>query len=421
MDIDRFLLDLVVVLFAAKAGGELAHRLNQPAVLGELLGGIIVGSSVLGVLADHIHFLHLLTISSGSGAYPVLFICAQIGMILLLFETGLETDMDELFKLGASALWVACLGVALSFAGGYFVMRLMHVASAGALFVGAAVSATSVGITARSFSDLNKSRSKEAKIVLGAAVADDIIGLIILAVMSGLAVNRISLVGACKTALAAILFLAAAVVLGRYFAPKIMDLAHRMRTKAALATASLIFCFILAIVANYAAGLSPIIGAFAAGLVLAKTSHKLHFVKQLQPVASVFVPVFFVLTGALMPISAINPGSATGRTVILQTLLLFGVAAVAKIIAGVSVPERKTNRIAVGIGMIPRGEVVLIFAGYGIQSGALTQGLYTAVLLVVMLTTFVTPPLLKAALGKSDNEKGGLQKSEAVSQPVPAV
>ena len=420
MNVDQFLLDLVVVLFAAKAGGEIAHRLNQPAVLGELLGGMIFGASVLGVLAIHVHFLQLLTIGPKSSSYPVLFICAQIGMILLLFEAGLETDMDELFKLGVSALWVACLGVVLSFVGGYFAMRLMHVSNAGALFVGAAISATSVGITARSFSDLDKSRSKEAKIVLGAAVADDIIGLIILAVMSGFARNRMSAVGACKTAVAAVLFLVVAVVLGRYLAPKIMDLAHRMKTRSALATASLIFCFILAILANYAAGLSPIIGAFAAGLVLAKTSHKLHFIKQLQPVASVFIPVFFVLTGALMPVNAINPASAAGRTVILQTLLLFAVAAIAKVIAGVSVPERNTNRIAVGVGMIPRGEVVLIFAGYGIQSGALSQGLYTAVLLVVMLTTFVTPPLLKAVLGSSSNEKGGLLTSEAVQQTVPA-
>jgi len=420
MNVNQFLLDLVVVLFAAKAGGEISHRLNQPAVLGELLGGVIFGTSVLGALASHAHFLKLLTIGPESSAYPVLSICAQIGMILLLFEAGLETDMDELFKLGTPAMWVAVMGVAFSFVGGYWVMRLLHVGNAGALFVGAAMTATSVGITARSFSDLDKSGTKEAKIVLGAAVADDIIGLIILGVMSGFATNTMSAVGACKTGIVAVVFLIGAVVIGRRLAPSIMDLAHRMRTRSALATASLIFCFVLAILANYAAGLSPIVGAFAAGLVLAKTSHKLHFIKQLQPVASVFIPVFFVLTGALMPISAVNPGSVSGRTVILQTFLLFVVATVAKVLSGLSVPVRKANRMAIGVGMIPRGEVGLIFAGYGIASGALTQSLYTEVLLVVMLTTFVTPPLLKVVLGGPSNEKGGLLSSEAVQQAVPA-
>ena len=400
MPIEQFLISLTLILAAAKLSGELAERCGQPAVLGELIGGLVIGRVGLQLLAAHVPGLHALIIDDHSQALQA---AADIGVILLMFEVGLETDMDDLIRLGWPSLIVAVLGVVLPFAGGFFLMRQFDVPVLPAILVGAAMTATSVGITARSFADLNVGHTREARLVLGAAVADDVIGLVILASMSGLTAGAsLSTVAICRSAIVAVLFLGISAALGRRFAPSILKFVARMRTRAALSTAALMFCLLLSALAHEIAGLSPMVGAFAAGLVLAKTEHKVHFEHRLKPLADVFVPVFFVLIGVGMPLDRIDIGSYAGRQLLFEAAALFAVAFTGKIVAGLLVPDRLTRRWIVGIAMVPRGEVALIFASYGVVSGLFTPHLYMVVVFVVMATTLITPWLLKKTIVSGD-------------------
>ncbi len=378
--LNNVLFQIAIMLCAAKVGGEICERwLKQPAVLGEIVCGVLIGASGL----------HLV-----NGSDPVLLQIAEIGGVLLLFEVGLESDLEDLFRVGPSALWVAIAGVCLPFAGGYAVMRWLHFGNMEAVFVGAALTATSVGITARVFSDLRALQTKEAKIVLGAAVIDDVIGLIILAAVSGMAVTKeVSWISVSKLTALAIVFLVGAIVIGLKAAPLIFHWALRMKARAAMSSAAVILCFLTATVAQLVQ-LAPIVGAFAAGTVLAKAEHKLHFESRVKSIADIFVPIFFAMMGARMQAQMFNPGTAAGRTTLGIGLLLLLVAVAGKLLGGLTVPGRHVHRLTVGVGMIPRGEVGLIFASIGLAARVISADLYAAIILVVILTTFITPPLL---------------------------
>lgn len=397
MAFEKFLLYLVLILAVAKIGGELAERLKQPAVLGELVAGVLVGASCLGACG----FIPVVGPALARFAVPadneLLKTLAEIGAVLLLFEAGLECDVHDLKRLGAAALWVACAGVVLPFALGYgAAVWWLHQPPHTALFLGAALTATSVGITARTFGDLKMSERPEAKVVLGAAVADDVLGLIILAVVSGMATTGgFALVDAARVTGLAVVFLFGSLVLGIVGAPFILRQVSRMRTRAALAIAAVNFCFLMAALAHVIGGLAPIVGAFAAGLVLSTTDHKLHFEERIKPVADLFIPVFFVLMGAAMPVSDLNPATAAGRATLGIALALSLVAVLGKVVGGLTVPAKGLDRLIIGVGMVPRGEVGLIFASVGLSRGLLDRDLFTSLVLMVMLTTFVTPPLLK--------------------------
>jgi Kef-type K+ transport system membrane component KefB len=379
MSFDSFLVQLVIILAAAKIGGEIAERLRQPAVLGELVAGVLVGGAVLGRVGP----------LSIDGHNEVLNLLAEIGAVLLLFEAGLESDTDELRRLGPAALWVAVAGILLPFGMGFGVGHLLHLTNPTAIFLGAALTATSVGITARTFADLKMGHTPEARIVLGSAVADDVLGLILLALVSGMAG------GAARSPFVvvglALVFLVGSMGIGIVAAPGILKIASKMRTRAALATSALAFCFLYGALAHVIGGLAPIVGAFAAGLVLARTEHRLHLESRLKPVADLFIPIFFVVMGAKMPLKAMP------LSVVWLTLGLIVVAIVGKVLGGLTVPVRGVNRLLVGFGMIPRGEVGLIFANVGLSHNLITTDMFTAIVLTVMATTFVTPPLLQWA------------------------
>jgi Kef-type K+ transport system membrane component KefB len=379
------LLHLAIALAAAKVGGEICDRwLKQPAVLGELLCGVLVGTSVLNWVP---------------GSDQTLGALAEIGAVLLLFEVGMASDLGELFQVGLSALWVAAAGVALPFVGGYLAAEWLGCSTIEAVFVGAALTATSVGITARVFSDLHLLDTREARVVLGAAVADDVIGLVILAVLSGLAVTQtVTVSGVLRVSAVAVAFLVGAIAIGSWVTPLILGVAHRMRTRAALSSAAVILCLLVSSVASLAQ-LAPIVGAFAAGLVLAKAEHRVHFEEKLKAVADLFVPVFFVMMGARMDLSMLSPATAAGRHGLSIGVVLLLVAVVGKVVAGLTVPDRGVRRLTVGLGMIPRGEVGLIFAGMGMKMAVIPSSLYAAIVFVVVGTTFLTPPLLKACAG----------------------
>lgn len=410
MSVERLLIDLVVILLAAKLGSELAERVRQPGVLGELLAGIVVGTSVLGASACLPLVGHPLSRLAIDGQNDFLRLFAEVGALLLLFQSGLESDIEDLKRLGVAALWVAVAGVVLPFAMGFGVARLLGFVPMTAVFLGAALTATSVGITARTFADIGMSRRSEAKIVLGAAVADDVLGLIVLAVVTGIAASTgVATLPGGGTALSteptrsplaivafALLFLVGSLAAGIYGAPYILRAVSRMRTRAALATAALVLCFLMAALAHSIGGLAPIVGAYAAGLVLSTTEHKLHFEERIKPLADLFIPIFFVLMGAAMPVAALDPTSPGGRHTIVVALALSAVAIVGKVLGGATVPVKGVSRTLVGFGMVPRGEVGLIFASVGLSHHLIAPSEYTAIVFVVLITTFATPLTLKA-------------------------
>ncbi len=387
METERLLIELAFILAGAKVGGEICERLlKQPAVLGELVVGVILGKSLLGVVNPADPFLNQL---------------AQIGAVLLLFEVGLQTDLNDLTKVGFAAVWLACVGVALPFIFGYMAAKGMGAPTAHAVFIGAVLTATSVGITARVLSDLNALHMSESRIVLGAAVVDDVIGLIILAVMSALVIHPTGKGLTAATVLVptglAIAFLVGALALGFWLTPPLLGIARRMTVRAALPVAAVVFCLAISAAAQWV-GLAAIVGAFSAGLILARAEHRVHFEPQVHALADIFVPVFFVMMGALVQLDALNPMTPGGQKTLLFGFILFVIAAVTKVIAGWTVPRKQINRMLTGFGMMPRGEVGLIFASIGLSSHIITNEVYAAILFVVAATTFITPPLLKLSL-----------------------
>ena len=378
--VEQFLLLLSVILVAAKVLGELAERIGQPAVVGELLAGVILGPSILGFVDPTLPSLHLL---------------AEIGVVLLLFGIGLETDLKRLMSVGGAAFTVAIVGVVLPFAAGFGVARGLSLALLPAIVAGAALTATSVGITARVLSDLGQLKSVEGQIVLGAAVIDDVIGLVILAIVSDLvAGNAPSALGVLRTTGIAFGFLAAVLLLGRVIVPPLFSLVARTGKEHTLASMALALAFLLAVAASEI-GSALIVGAFAAGLVLAPTEHVHVIERGIIRLANVFVPIFFVAVGA-----AVDVRTFGSRDVLIVGFALTAVAIVGKFAAGFAPVWIKANKTLIGVGMIPRGEVGLIFAQTGLTAGVIDAGEYSALMLMVLVTTFIAPPLLRQLISK---------------------
>lgn len=393
LDLPTFLLAFAAALLGAKLLGELAERLGQPAVLGELLAGVLLGPSVLG----------LVPLTGG------VLLLAEIGVILLLFEVGLETDLAELARVGGPALAVALAGMALPFLGGFFLSSAVGQPALTAIFVGAALTATSIGITARVLSELKVLATREGQIILGAAVADDVLGLVVLAVVS-----RIAGPGGVDTALVlratglAIGFLAVALALGIPLGRWLIGIVGRANVRGVLGAASVAFALLVALAAKKA-GSAEIVGAFATGLVLARTNRRHDISQAVKPVVDVFAPLFFVAVGAQVDVAILNPFVAGNRASLLLALGLTLVGFLGKFAAGFCA-WGKVRRTFIGAGMVPRGEVGLIFASLGKTTGMLPEGVFVAVVLAVFATTFLAPPLMKR-LGR------GLAHAPGVNPP----
>ena len=396
--VGRFLAVLAVMLVAGKVAGELFDRLRQPAVLGELIAGVLLGGSVLGVIP----------MSPDDPLSEAFRVFAELGAVVLLFEIGLNSDPREMFRVGRAAGTVAVVGVAVPFAlGVIYWLSPFHTAEVStadplstALFVGAALTATSVGITARVLTDLGRIHTLEARLVIGAAVADDVIGLVILAVVSGLAAGAtLSFLSVATTFGIAVGFLLVAIFLGFKVAPALFEIVDRMRVRGTLLVAAFAFALLFASLAQVV-GLAPIVGAFAAGIVLSNINQFDSIDKSIKPVADIFTPIFFLHIGAAVDLSLLNPLNLDNAPALLIGLVLLVIAVIGKLVAGWSVWWQKFNRPAVGIGMIPRGEVGLIFASIGRTSGVLAPDLFNAIILMVIGTTFIAPPLLTWAFGR---------------------
>jgi Kef-type K+ transport system membrane component KefB len=400
--IEHFFIALALILIFSKVFGELAERIKQPSVLGELVAGVILGGSVLAIVPS----------VAGMAGYDTFHLLAEVGVAILLFEIGLETDLKDLIKVGFTSMLVAIVGVIVPFALGFASILVFekygllgnvdpNFTILIAITVGATLTATSVGITARVLSDMNRLQSGEAKIILGAAVMDDILGLIILGVVSGLIESSESGIGVSVSAasvgiifLKAFGFLFAAIIIGNLISKRLFNLVEKMRVRGVLLLSALSFAFIFAYLASLV-GLAPIVGAFAAGLVLANTNQFKSIEERLKPVSDFFTPIFFIMVGAAVDVSVFNPFVKENIPILLIALTLFIVAVVGKLVSGFAVLQKGIKKSVVGVGMIPRGEVGLIFAQVGLTYGIFTSELFSAVTVMVMLTTFIAPPLLK--------------------------
>ncbi len=407
------LIGVAVMLVVAKLGGELFERIGQPSVLGELLAGVLLGNLVIFGF----------TTAEPLKTNETIAALAELGVIILLFEVGLDSDLRQMVEVGSSSLLVAVLGVVAPFLLGWGVSAyfIPDEATLGHVFIGATLCATSVGITARVFKDLGKLATREARIILGAAVIDDVLGLLILAVVAG-AIHAaatggvLSMLDIALIAAKSIAFLVAAIAAGHFLVPRLLRGAGRLETRGVLLTLAISFCLFLAW-ASAKVGLAPIVGAFAAGLILDEVHYKPKDGRTerdlndlLQPVSTVLVPIFFVLMGLKVDLRLFTRVDILGLASALTIAAIIG-----KQICALGVVERGVNRLAVGLGMIPRGEVGLIFAGIGatlmlpsasgVNEPVIGPATFGAVVIMVIITTMITPPALKWALGRTVTNK----------------
>jgi Kef-type K+ transport system membrane component KefB len=412
---------IAVVLILAKLA-SLVERYGQPAVLGELVMGVILGNLVLlGIdLFEPIKHDEILSFLS------------ELGVIILLFQIGLESNIQEMRKVGVRALLVAIIGVVAPFVLGTYLVGpwlMPGLEQTAYLFLGAALTATSVGITARVFKDLGKLKTPEAQIVLGAAVFDDVFGLIILAVVSAIATVGAVSTGFMSLIVAkAVLFLVGSIVVGNLLAPTLGHVFSKIQTGVGMKfTLAIVFCLVFAYVAGFI-GLAPIIGAFAAGLILDpvhfryfkapklvddieeimkdesnELKHKIHRTIEphaerhiedlIEPLAYFLVPIFFILTGMQVSLATF-----ANTQIFWVALLITVVAVIGKFVSGFAAGP--VNKMIVGVGMIPRGEVGLIFAAIGKGLGVLNDDLFSVIVVMVILTTLLAPPVLARQLKK---------------------
>jgi Kef-type K+ transport system membrane component KefB len=352
----------------------------------------------------------------------VISILSELGVIILLFEIGLESNLKDLMAVGIQAFVVASAGVIVPFAAGTVgLMTIFGISAIPAIFAGAALTATSIGITSKVLSEIGRLNSKEGQIILGAAVIDDVLGIIVLAVVGSLAKDGVVDVGnVIYLIISASVFLIGAIVLGNVFNKSFVAIADKLKTRGELVIPAFIFAFIMAYLASVI-HLEAILGAFAAGLVLEETDKRKELQKQVIPIADMLVPVFFVTVGAKTDLGVLNPAIPTNQEGLIMAIFLIIVAIIGKVVTGLTVfGQPGINRLAIGVGMIPRGEVGLIFAGVGAASGVLSKPLGAAIIMMVILTTFIAPPLLRLVFPNSDtatNLDDNLGESLAAEPP----
>jgi Kef-type K+ transport system membrane component KefB len=418
------MLSLVVVYFASKLGGELSNRLGFPPVLGELVGGVLVGVSALHLLVfpdagvDGSSSLVMQILLSTDGLSPdavaptfkatgeVISVLSELGVIILLFEIGLESNLSELMKVGIQAIVVAVVGVTVPFvAGTAGAMLIFGVPAIPAIFAGAALTATSIGITSKVLSELGQLTSKEGQIILGAAIVDDIIGIIILAVVASLAkTGRVDVGNVVYLIVSSVAFILGTLLLGKFVNVAFIALSGSLKTRGALVIPATIFVLILSYI-GAAIHLEAILGAFAAGLLLDETEEREALEELVKPIADLIVPIFFVTVGARTDLGVLNPTVPANREGLLIAIFLIAVAIAGKVVTGLAVfGQPQINRLAIGVGMIPRGEVGLVFAGVGSASGIISDSLNAAIIMMVILTTFLAPPLLRFTFPRNLSE-----------------
>ena len=372
----QVLTGLLVAFVSALIGGEIAQRLKMPAVVGQIGAGVAVGPSALGWL----------TISEP------LVLLSELGAILLLFSVGLETKLGDLRKVGKTALLVGMLGVAVPFALGAGWALFSGFTTAKAMFVAAAFVATSAGITAKVLQELGVLDRKEARIIMGAAVIDDVLAMLLLAVVSALQTEAgVDIMNLLKILGGAIGFVGVVAVLGTRVMRKSSGILDAPIDNESPLPVSFAICLALAVASAYV-GLAAIIGAFLAGMVLAETPHRKDLEHDFARVSAILVPFFFVVTGANVDVRLLANGP------VLLSVLVVTVLAVLGKLVGCGLGARslgKRGALTVGMGMVPRGEVGVIVAGLGQQAGVFPPTTYAIIVGMSLLTSVIAPPFLK--------------------------
>jgi Kef-type K+ transport system membrane component KefB len=375
----EILQDLFVIFLLAKLAGELMTRLGQPPVIGELLVGVAIGP----------HAFHL--VDEGE----VLRAIAELGVVFLLFEVGLENRFSDLRKVGGTAAGVAVSGVVVPFVAGFLLLSSLGRSGGESAFLGAAMVATSVGVTARVLADLGLLRERESRVILGAAVIDDVLGLLVLAVVAGAARGTLSPGHMAILVVEALFFLVFAATVGTRLMRRHGSMFGRIQVSEGPFVAGVVICLGFSALAG-TIGLAAIVGAFLAGMVLAETREQFALEKRIEPITNFLTPFFFVLTGMAVDFRTfVEPSTA------LLGLVVFVLAAVTKFIPCALASARMGRRSAtiVGAGMIPRGEVGIIVASIGLASGVFSPDVYSVVVAMSILTTLVVPPLLRPLFG----------------------
>tara|TARA_Y100001968_G_scaffold309886_1_gene330278 strand:- start:63390 stop:64769 length:1380 start_codon:yes stop_codon:yes gene_type:complete len=430
-------INFLLIFVAARTLAEILVRLSLPTIVGELLAGVLIGASGLHLILPpsanaqlNEGFINVISSLASVPAdavpdlyfetFPSLQAVATLGLYALLFLTGLESELEELVAVGAQAFTVAMAGVIFPFAFGTLgLMFIFHVDIIPAIFAGASMTATSIGITASVFGELGYLKTREGQIVIGAAVLDDILGIVILAVVVALAAGgSLQIAPIVKLVLAATVFVIAAIALSRTAAPAFDSLLEKLKAPGAVVVASFVILVLSCFVAT-AIGLEAALGAFAAGLILSSSKNNHAIQQSVLPLVSLFATIFFVLVGAGMDLSVINPLDPSSRSALVVAGFLLVVAIIGKIAAGWSFMSKKsTNRLVVGLGMMPRGEVGLIFLGLGTSAGLLTPSLEAAILLMVIGTTFLAPILLRVVLKDKPPSGDNKISDDVAANPV---
>ncbi len=411
MDTSNALLFIFVAFLAAKIGGEVMERLRMPAVTGELIAGIILGPTLFNIITSQDTFFEVL---------------AQLGATFLLFSVGMETKLAELKKVGTTAASVAILGVVMPFILGYYVSILMFASSIEAMFIGASLVATSVGITARVLDDMGMIHTQEAKIILGAAVFDDILGMIVLTLVGGVAAGQLSYLNLAIVIGESLCFVAIVVMLGtrivRYASGKrevrfdrttggawavhySTRAFHRDNWLNKLVQKQAPFVVILIVIFGLSAmasevGLAAIIGAFFAGLIFSDTKETYELEQKFEPLNVLLVPFFFVVMGARVDLR-----NVTG--VVPFAIVMTIIAILSKLI-GCSlgaVTKGERTALIIGAGMVPRGEVGIVVAMMGLTMGTISLDTYSVIILVSLATTLYAPFLIKTVI-KAESKNG---------------
>jgi Kef-type K+ transport system membrane component KefB len=392
----EILLQLFWILVAAKVGNEIFRRLGQPTVVGEILGGVIAGPAVLGVYQIN----------------PETELFAEIGVVLLLFQVGVETRLHELLRVGVTALAVGALGVLLPFGAGFLAAEIAGGDLATAVFLAAALTATSVGITSNVLRDLGGLHTKSGRVILGAAIIDDVLAIMILSVATGVAAGSLSAGRIISLVVVAVLFIVVVLIGGT----RILRRRRSLLTDPEFAETPFLPGMILMLgLASLASviGLAAIIGAFLAGMVVGESSERHALEAEVAPVAAFFTPFFFGFIGAQVDLAGLANMEAI--------LILLGITALAvasKFIGAFigAVRSGLWRGILVGWGMVPRGEVGIVVAGLGLTAGAIDSEIYSVVVGMAILTTLIVPPLLPALLRRAE----GLERPPAGAEGPPA-
>lgn len=383
----EIILSLFIMLAAAKIMAEVFERLKQPAVVGEILAGVIIGQSLLGWVESS----------------AIINVLAEIGVIFLLFNVGLETKLKDILQVGKKALMVGILGVILPFIAGYFIALWWDGSFVEAMFIGAALVATSVGITARVLGSLGLLDKPASRVILGAAVIDDILGLIILSVVSSVSKGNINFWELGKTAGAAIVFTAFVAVVGSGMMNRLTPKIEKLRISKPVFNIGLILCLGLSFAAGFV-GVAAIIGAFLAGMMLAESTEDNSGMRKLTSgVTEFLVPFFLVNIGMQLNLSVFQSFS-----IIILAILLTLVAVITKFvgcgIGAIGMGRREAAQ--VGVGMIPRGEVGIVVAQIGLGMAVISPNFFAVVLFMAVATTLIAPPLIKIFFAEDKDNDG---------------